>query len=101
MENMDFSTLGVIKRPVISEKSAALTEVGGRYVFEVDTKANKIQIKQAVQQLFNVKVDKVRTSIVHGENRRVGLHHVKKPNWKKAIVTLKEGQKIELLQAKA
>lgn len=97
MENLVYS---IIKRPLISEKSAALAEVGGRYVFEVNTKANKIQIKDAVQKLFNVKVQKVHTSIVHGRIKRVGLHWTKKSNWKKAIVTLKEGQKIELLQTK-
>ena len=98
---MESMTFAIIKRPVISEKAAALAEIGGRYVFEVDIKANKIQIKQAIQQLFNVKVRKVRTTIVHGESRRVGLHLNKQSNWKKAIVTLQEGQKIELLQTKA
>jgi len=85
----------VIKRPVISEKSTALQEVGNRYVFEVATQANKIEIKDAVQNLFNVKVENVRTMTVHGKVKRVGRGETKRSNWKKAIVTLQSGQKID------
>ncbi len=90
----------VIRRPVISEKSAALAEVGGRYAFEVSTKANKHEIKDAVQKLFNVKVREVRTMTVHGKVKRVGRFETKRSNWKKAIVTLAEGQKIDFFQNK-
>ena len=62
----------VIKRPVISEKSTALSEVAGKYVFEVATQANKTEIRDAVQRLFNVEVRSVRTSVMHGKLKRVG-----------------------------
>lgn len=90
----------VIKRPIISEKSTALAEVAGRYAFEVALQANKFEIREAIQRLFNVHVREVRTLIVHGKVKRLGQGIVKRPNWKKAIVTLAEGQKIEFFQAK-
>ena len=85
----------IIRRPVISEKSTALAEVAGKYVFEVDSKANKHEIRDAVQKLFNVDVREVRTMVMHGKMKRVGRFETKRANWKKAIVTLKEGQKID------
>ena len=94
------SVYDVIKRPIISEKSTALAEVGGRYAFEVATQANKSEIKDAVQRLFNVKVRAVRTMVVHGKVKRAGKFEAKKPNWKKAIVTLGEGQKIDFFNTK-
>ena len=93
------SVYDVIKRPVISEKSAALTEVAGKYVFEVATQSNKAEIRDAVERLFKVKVREIRTSVVHGKVKRVGRFETKRPNWKKAIVTLAEGQKIDLFQS--
>jgi large subunit ribosomal protein L23 len=90
----------VIKRPIISEKSTALAEVGGRYAFEVAPQANKIEIKDAVQQLFNVKVRAVRTMVMHGKLKRTQRAQTKQANWKKAIVTLAEGQKIDFFQTK-
>jgi len=90
----------VIRRPIISEKSTALAEVGGKYAFEVAVQSNKNEIKDAVQQLFNVKVREVRTMTVHGKVKRVGRFETKRPNWKKALVTLAEGQKIEFFQNK-
>jgi large subunit ribosomal protein L23 len=90
----------VIKRPLISEKSAALAELGGKYSFEVIREANKNEIRDAVQKIFNVKVREVRTLILHGKTKRVGRFEVKRPNWKKAIVTLAAGQKIEFHQSK-
>lgn len=88
----------VIKRPLISEKSTALAEVAGKYSFEVDTAANKNEIRDAVQRLFNVKVREVRTAVVHGKIKRAGMKLTKRTNWKKAIVTLAEGQKIDFFQ---
>src|SRR3954463_1826752 len=88
----------VIKRPIISEKSTALAEVANRYAFEVATEANKPEIRDAVQRLFNVKVREVRTMVMHGKVKRVGRFETKKPNWKKALVTLAEGQKIDFFQ---
>lgn len=90
----------VIKRPIISEKSTALAEVANRYAFEVATQANKQEIRAAVQNLFKVKVKQVRTLIVHGKVKRVGRFETKRANWKKAIVTLAEGSKIDFFQAK-
>ncbi|OFZ79116.1 MAG: 50S ribosomal protein L23 [Bdellovibrionales bacterium RIFOXYD1_FULL_53_11] len=90
----------VIQRPVISEKSTALAEIAGKYAFKVAPQANKNEIKDAVQKLFNVKVREIRTMVVHGKIKRSGRTELKRPNWKKAIVTLAEGQKIELFQAK-
>ncbi|MGK5082806.1 50S ribosomal protein L23 [Bdellovibrionota bacterium FG-1] len=90
----------VIQRPIISEKSTALAEVGNRYAFQVATQANKQEIRDAVQRLFNVKVRKVHTMLVHGKVKRVGRFETKRPNWKKAFVTLAEGQKIDFFQTK-
>ncbi len=88
----------IIKRPVISEKSTALAEVGNRYVFEVEVMASKPEIRDAVERLFNVKVKAVRTMIMQGKSKRAGRNEYKRSNWKKAIVTLKEGNRIELFQ---
>jgi large subunit ribosomal protein L23 len=89
----------VVKRPVISEKSTAQTEVANRYAFEVATQASKPEIKDAVQRLFNVKVKDVRTMMMHGKTKRMGRFETKRTNWKKALVTLAEGQKIDFFQA--
>lgn len=94
------SVYDVIRRPIISEKSTALAEVGNRYAFEVATQANKQEIRAAVQSLFNVKVLKVHTLVMHGKVKRVGRFESKRPNWKKALVTLAEGQKIDFFQTK-
>jgi large subunit ribosomal protein L23 len=90
----------VIVRPIISEKSTALAEVAGKYAFEVASQANKQEIRDAVQNLFNVKVREVRTMVVHGKVKRLARAETKRPNWKKAIVTLAEGQKIDFFQNK-
>lgn len=90
----------VIKRPIVSEKSTALQEVANRYVFEVAPQANKYQIREAVQKLFSVRVREVKTMMVHGKMRRTAKGESKRPNWKKAIVTLADGQKIDFYQTK-
>ncbi len=92
------SLFNIIKRPLLSEKSSQLTELRNVYAFEVNTKATKVDIKGAVETLFKVKVNNVNTMIVHGEHKRVGRSVTKKSNWKKALVTLEKGQKIELFQ---
>jgi large subunit ribosomal protein L23 len=97
---MQDKIFNVIKRPVISEKSTALAEVANRYVFEVDSTATKPEIKTAVEQLFKVKVKAVNTLVMHGKNKRSGRFEFKRSNWKKAIITLAPGQKIELFQVK-
>jgi large subunit ribosomal protein L23 len=86
----------IIRRPIgMTEKAALLREQGNQVVFEVDTRANKIQIKSAVEELFEVKVTDVNTLIQRGKVKRVGRRNVKRPNWKKAIVTLREGDDIQ------
>ena len=85
----------VIKRPLITEKGAGLKEKNSVYIFAVDVNANKIEIKKAVEKLFNVTVEKVNTVIVAGKQRRLGLRKGLKPDWKKAYVTLKKGTKIQ------
>lgn len=92
------SVYDVVKRPVISEKSTALAEVAGRYVFEVAPQANKNEIRDAVQKLFSVRVRSVKTMLMHGKVKRAGRTWVKRPNWKKAIVEVGEGEKIEFFQ---
>lgn len=94
------SVYEVIKRPIISEKSTALAEVAGRYAFEVAVQSNKQEIRDAVQRLFKVKVRSVHTLVMHGKVKRVGNFESKRSNWKKALVTLAEGQKIDFFQTK-
>lgn len=89
-------TYHIIKRPLRTEKSVADGEKTNSYHFEVDLKANKIQIKQAVEKFFNVKVDDVRTLVKKGKQKRVRLKVGRTKDWKKAIVTLKEGNSIDL-----
>ncbi len=87
----------VLKRPIITEKSTMLG-AQGQYVFEVDTRANKPQIGEAVARAFDVNVVKVRTMMVRGRTRRVGTRIVRRPAWKKAIVTLAPGDQIEYFE---
>ncbi len=88
--------LDIIKKPLITEKASLQRESQNQYAFMVDGRANKHQIKQAVEKFFNVKVADVRTLIVRGKYTRVGQSIGKRSNWKKAIVTLPQDQKIEL-----
>ncbi len=88
---------GVLLRPLITEKSTLLT-AQDKYVFEVDIRANKNQIKEAVQIAFNVRVSDVNTMKVKGKMKRFGRRVTPRPDWKKAIVTLVEGDKIELFE---
>lgn len=92
------SAYDVLKRPVITEKATLLREVENSVVFEVDPKATKVEIKQAVQKVFGVSVTGVRTVIVRGKSARVGRFTGRKKNWKKAYVTLKEGDSIEFFE---
>jgi large subunit ribosomal protein L23 len=86
----------VIRGPVVTEKYDRVREVQNAYAFEVDRRASKDEIKAAVKTLFGVDPVGVRTQIVRGKNKRVGRSIGRRPNWKKAIVTLKEGQSIDL-----
>ncbi len=85
----------IIKRPIaLTEKAARLKEMN-QVVFEVDPKANKIEIKQAVETLFDVKVKDVRTAIFRGKPKRLGRRVALRRTWKKAVVTLREGYDIQ------
>jgi len=87
----------VLRRPLITEKNTAL-QAENKYVFEVAKEANKPQIKQAVEKTFKVKVTAVNVIMVPGKTRRVGRRQVLTRSWKKAIVTLKPGDKIGLFE---
>lgn len=87
----------VLRRPMVTEKNTDL-QVHGKYVFEVADGANKIQVKQAVETAFKVDVTSVNIMTVHGKKKRMGRREVQRPSWKKAIVTLKPGDKIELFE---
>ena len=91
----DTKYLEIIKAPVITEKSE-IARNEGKYTFKVDPKANKIEIKEAIEKLFNVKVTAVRTLNVKPKKRRVGRYTGLTNRTKKAIVTLQEGQTIDL-----
>ena len=88
----------VVKRPIITEKSERNREAARHYAFEVHQDATKIQVKNAVEKLFAVHVTAVRTAISRGKNKRVGRNTGRRPNWKKAVVTLKEGETIALFE---
>ncbi len=87
----------VIKKPLITEKNTLHTTMGA-YVFEVDRKATKVEVKSAVEKLFDVKVDSVRTMICRDRTRRVGAKYSKIKYWKKALVKLKAGEKIAVFE---
>ncbi len=90
----------IIIRPLLTEKSTILREEQNRYSFWADKKANKIEIKKAIEAIFpGVKVVSVNTVMVHGKPIRIrGNRRRKKPDWKKAIVTLRPGDKIEIYE---
>lgn len=86
----------VIRRPIaLTEKATALKASNNQVVFEVDLNANKIQIREAVETLFDVKVVAVNTMVFRGKTRRTRRAVVQRPNWKKAVVTLREGDDIQ------
>ena len=90
----------IIVAPLITEKSTLLKEQKGILAFRVDPRANKVEIRQAVEKLFKVKVASVRTTNAHGKEKRVGRFSGRRPDWKKAYVTLKPGEKpVEYFEA--
>ncbi len=90
----------IVIRPVITEKSTLLKEKNREVCFEVDPRANKSEIKKAAEQLFKIKVERVRIQNKRGKKRRVGRKEGRKKNWKKAYIKLKEGEKmIEYFEA--
>ena len=108
---MSFAAHQIIKRPILTEKGTKMKEHGGaepgtfteetlrsKVLFEVAFSANKIEIKKAVEALFSVKVADVHTQIVRGKLKRVGRFTGMRSSWKKAIVTLHKGNKIEFFE---
>ncbi len=89
----------VIKRPVITEKSTGLKETQRVVVFEVAKAATKKEIKDAVEKLFKVKVEDVKTAVLPGKWKRIGRSMGKTSSWKKAYVTLKEGEKMDFIES--
>ncbi|HNQ86420.1 MAG TPA: 50S ribosomal protein L23 [Deltaproteobacteria bacterium] len=88
----------ILRRPLVTEKGTMLREKGNHVIFSVARGANKIEIKKAVEALFNVHVENVRTMNMKGKTKRWGLRHYERADWKKAIVTLREGETIELYE---
>lgn len=88
----------VLRRPLLTEKSMQMQENGlNTVVFQVHPEANKVQIKEAVEELLNVKVEAVRTMNFKGKEKRFGRIMGRRQNWKKAIVTLKEGESLNIV----
>ncbi|MGD0584369.1 MAG: 50S ribosomal protein L23 [Oryzomonas sp.] len=88
----------IIKKPHVTEKTSLGSDTSNTVAIVVDRDANKIEIKQAVESLFKVKVDDVRTVNVAGKVKRVGKNSGKRSNWKKAYVTLQKGQSIDFFE---
>lgn len=88
----------VIVRPLLTERSTINKDRFGQYAFEVDLRSDKGQIKRAIERLFKVDVEKVRTMIVPGKFRRYGRGGGMRSDWKKAVVTIAKGQKIEIAE---
>ncbi|HSG01546.1 MAG TPA: 50S ribosomal protein L23 [Vicinamibacterales bacterium] len=88
----------VVRGPVITEKGTLVGEIGNQVVFRVHPKANKVEIRRAVESLFDVKVTNVRTARHLGKVKRVGRNVGRRPDWKKAYVTLAEGNRIDFFE---
>lgn len=88
----------VLVHPILTEKMVALKDERNQYGFVVEKRANKIEIKSAVEKRYGVTVSSVRTVCVRGKVKRMGKHSGKRADWKKAVVTLKPGDKIELVE---
>jgi large subunit ribosomal protein L23 len=91
------SLFDVLIRPIVTEQSTLMQE-RGKYVFEVQKSANKADVKAAVEKVFEVTVLDVNTMTIKGKSKRFGPRPVSKPNWKKAIVTLRTGDTIQLFE---
>ncbi|MFH1727883.1 MAG: 50S ribosomal protein L23 [Pseudomonadota bacterium] len=92
------SEYNLIRRPYITEKAMTLKDEENKFVFEVKRDANKIQVKKAIEKLFNVKVTNISSMIQRGKTKRIGKDFGKRPNWKKVYVTLKKGDSIEFYE---
>ena len=88
----------ILRKPVITEKSTIQKEANNQFTFEVDRRANKVEIRRAVEQVFNARVVNVRTIRMDGKVKRFGRTLGKRRNWKKAIVTLAQGEHVEFFE---
>lgn len=88
----------IIKGPLVTEKGTRAEQVANQYCFEVDPRATKYDVRGAVEGIFKVTVTGIRTMNNMGKMKRVGVNFGRKPAWKKAVVTLKEGDRIEFLE---
>ncbi|MFZ2448355.1 MAG: 50S ribosomal protein L23 [Syntrophobacteraceae bacterium] len=91
-------TYDILKRPLVTEKSTVEKDERNKLCFEVDRRANKIEIKAAVEKIFKVDVLNVATISMKGKKKRVGRHFTRHPDWKKAVVTIKPGQRVEFFE---
>jgi large subunit ribosomal protein L23 len=97
MSGKDIHT--ILRRPLVTEKTTIQKEDNNQVAFRVRMDANKIEIRQAVENLLGVEVTAVNTSITRGKSKRMGKSMGKRPNWKKAVVTLKPGEEVEFFEA--
>ena len=88
----------ILKKPLITEKSNLMKDELNQIAFEVDKRANKIEIKESIEKIFNVHVIKVHTLTMKGKKKRVGRSQGRRPDWKKAVITLKEGETIDFFE---
>jgi large subunit ribosomal protein L23 len=88
----------IIKRPLITEKTSIQKETANQLSFEVDRKANRVEIRRAIEKIFNVRVDAVRTMQITGKVKRRGRTLGKRRDWKKAVVRLKPGERIDFFE---
>ena len=88
----------ILLRPLITEKSTIIQDTKNKYGFEVDRRANKIQVKRAVEAAFGVTVTSVNIATVKGKRKRFGPRTVNRPSWKKAVVSLRSGDTIQIFE---
>lgn len=88
----------IILEPLMTEKGTSMREVQNKYIFKVAINANRLEIRRAIEELFKVKVQSVRTQRVFGKIKRYGRYQGRRPSWKKAIAGLAKGSKIELFE---
>ena len=92
------NTYEVIIGPMLTEKGTLMKETDNKVLFKVAKSANKIEIRKTVEEIFKVKVVRVSTMNYKGKKKRMGRYEGKRPDWKKAIVTLKEGEKLDFIE---
>jgi large subunit ribosomal protein L23 len=87
----------IVNYPILSEKGTRLSESDNKYIFRVSGSANKLEVKRAVEKLYKVRVKDVNTMNVRGKRKRMGFSMGRRPNWKKAVVTLEEGESLSFV----